>query len=708
MRSVPKAKRAQLNSWLSVVALVLVAMTFQNCKPVMVADELPEGSVDLPSIVVEKNCGLPRSTPVQLRSLSNEEYKNAVYDVLGVQPDLSSILPTNALGPSGFRNDAQALGNFDLDHLNKFYNAAERVASDLIAGHNNSSSPYFKVFHCSITPPPSDALVIASNLKVAAKDMYRDPDAGTFGANSGTEGYMLWSNGRISQKFFATKTGAHAVTIRALQTDMPANFPAARMVVMVNGAVEQEINVTSTVEASYVVNLNLVAGAHDVVLLFDNDGMETVGANTYDRNLIVRNLTWTGLPPGPAAPTGNACLQKVFTEMSARLFRMGDGEAEVTAQATRMVNLVNDANILQRGLGDAVVSLLMDPRFMLVRHAANDGKLTEFGLASKLSFLLWQSVPDDTLRAEATAARLSDPAVLKAQVKRMLQDDRAKRLASVLRKEWLGLASFESATFTGLSTALQNAYTTETSMFLEDLIQSDRPLNWLLESKQTFVNKELAEMYGLSFPAGTPANQFVALSTVGTVRQGILTHASVLAATAGGTTVTHPVRRGVWIQDRILCEKPPPPPPGIPALPTDVTNEGSIRARLEVHTKTASCAGCHQKMDLYGLGMENFDPFGKWRERYHDNSVVESYGSDRKVGLEFANSRQLVEQLPKVSQAHSCIAQSLVRLGENRPANSYEKCASSHTGYIAFNSGTVFSDYVYELVSSPNFSMQAE
>lgn len=674
----------------------------------MIAEEVPKGEVDLPSIVVEKNCGVPRTSPVQLRSLSNEEYKNAVYDVLGVSPDLTAILPTNSLGPSGFRNDAQALGSFDLDHLQKFYNAAERVASDLIAGSNNSTSAYYKVFNCAMTDAPADALTITTNLKVLAKDMYRDPDAGVFGTTNGTEGYMLWSNGRISQKFFAPKGGPHTITIRALQTNFPADLQAARMVVMLNGAIASEINVTSLAEASYTVNVDLLAGPQDIALLFDNDGMETVGGTTYDRNLIVRNMTWTSLPEGPAGVTGDACLRKVFTDMSARLFRMGENEAEITAQANRLVTMVNAAGILQRGLGDAVVALLMDPRFMLVRHAAEDGKLTQYGLASKMAFLLWQSVPDDTLRAEAAAARLSDPAVLKAQIKRMLQDDRAKRLAGVLRKEWLGLASFESGTFTGLSTTLQNAYTTETTMFLEDLIQSDRPLSWLLKSKQTFVNKELADVYGLTFPAGTPANQFVALSTVGTVRQGILTQASVLAATAGGTTVTHPVRRGVWIQDRILCEKPPPPPPGIPALPTDVTNEGSIRARLAVHTRNASCAGCHQKMDLYGLGMENFDPFGKWRERYHDNSVVESYGSDRKVGLEFANSSQLVEQLPKVSQAHSCIAQSLVRLGENRPANSYEKCAASHTGYVAFNSGTVFSDYVYELVSSPNFSMQAE
>lgn len=697
-----------INKWLSVLALCGVAMTFQNCKPAIIEPDLGslKGTVDLDTVIAEKNCGVPTAPAAPLRTLSNDEYKNAVYDVLGVQPDLNSTLPTNILGTSGFRNDAQALGNFDLEHISKFYDAAERVSATLIAGQNNSTSAYFKVFNCATSARPNDAILVTSGLAVNPSTWDIDPDAGSFGAVSNGTGYLLWSNGRLSKKFFAPKTGTYTINLNAQQTPYPGDN--SHMIILVNGAVVKEFSVDGdNIPKNYSVSLNLVAGVQNFEILFDNDNGGTVGGVSYDRNLFVNSFTWTTVPSGTAL-TGDACLRDVFSDMSARLFRMDKSSADILAQANNMIAVTHSAASMDRGLADAIITVLMDPRFMLVAHEAADGKLTGLGLASKISFLIWQSVPDDALRADAVAGKLAEAAVLKAHIKRMLQDDRAKRLAEILRKEWLGLASFESGTFQGLTAQLQGAYVKETSLFLEDMIKSDRPLSWILEANQTFVNKELADMYGLPFPGGTPVTSFVAVSTAGSPRQGIVTQASILAATSGGTEVTHPVRRGVWIADRILCAKPPPPPPGIPSLPTNVTNEGSIRKRLEVHTKAAACAGCHKQIDLYGLGMENYDPFGRWRDRYHDYSNVESYGSDSSMGLEFANSRQLVEQLPKVSQAQACIAESLVRLGQNRAASNYEKCASGAVGMAAFESNTIFSDYVFNLVSSPTFSMQPE
>lgn len=698
-------------TWLAVVALGIVTFAFQNCGPAFAPVAL-EGEISLSSITLEKSCGNPAATGarVGLRSLSNDEYKNSVRDVLGVAPDLNAILPTNPLGNSGFRNDAEMLGNFDLDHLQKFYDAAELIAAAVAAGQNNSGSAYHKLLHCSLAAAPAGAVHVTPNLVVDPRSFATKTadGSGTLGANYETQGYEWFQNGRVTQRFFVRKTGAYTLQLSAAQRK--GKTGDAHMVLTVNGVAVKDFNVSGDrTFANYAATVNLAAGPQEVSIIFDNDAYLEEGGVVYDRNLIVRSLTWsTALTGLDVALTGDACLKAVYSELAARLFRRGLGDAEVTAQANRLVAMTKAATTVPKGVADSVVTLLMDPRFLLVRHDAAGGRLTDLGLASKLAFLLWQSVPDDELREDGAAGRLQDPDVLKAHVRRMLQDDRAKRLAGVLRTEWLGLANFESGTFEGLPASLQSAYIKETTLFLEDLIKTDRPLSWLLRSDQTFVNKELAGVYGLTFPSGVNANNFVAVSTAGSVRQGVVAQAAVLAATAGGTSATHPVRRGVWVADRILCEKPPPPPPGIPALPNDAATEGTIRKRLEQHTKSAACMGCHQKIDLYGLGMENFDPFGRWRDRYHDNSVVESWGADRSAGLEFANSRQLVEQLPTVNQAQACVAESLVRLGQNRAANSYEKCASGVIGQVAFNSGMVFSDYVYNLVSSPAFGLQAE
>lgn len=699
-------------TWLSLIAVGAATVLFQNCGPAFVAGDLT-GEVNLSSVTLAKSCGSPQSSAraVPLRSLSNDEYRNIVRDVLFVSPDLSSLLPTNSLGNSGFRNDAEALGTLDLDHLDRFYKSAEKIAANVIGGQNNVTSAYHRILFCSRQAVPAGSVQITKNLMMDPRTFAaKVADTGTdeLGGVYGSQGYEIYRNGYVGQDIFIRRSGAYQLRVRAGQR--PGKSGSAHMVVVVNGTTVGEFNVGGDrMIADYDLNLNFAAGPQELRVLFDNDDYVVEGDITYDRNLILESVHWRSVPAGTETlVTGDACLKSAYQELASRLFRRGLGDAEVRDQAERLTAMTTAATSTARGLGDAVVTLLMDPRFLLVKHASVGGRLTNEGMASKLALLLWQSAPDDELRAEAEAGRLMETEKLNAQIRRMLKDPRAKSLAAVLRKEWLGLAAFESGTFDGLSSTLQAAYIKETTMFLEDLIQADRPLSWLLSSDQTYVNKELADLYGLPFPAGVAPASFVRVPTTGTVRQGVIAQAAVLAATAGGTSATHPVRRGLWVADRILCAKPPPPPPGIPALPNDPSTEGSIRQRLEAHTKSSACLGCHQKMDVYGLGMENFDPFGRWRDRYHDNSNVESWGTDRAAGLEFANSRQLIERLPAVEQAQSCVAESLIRLGQNRAATAHEKCASSVIGAVAFKNGMSFSDYVSALVSSESFWVQPE
>jgi hypothetical protein len=267
-------------------------------------------------------------------------------------------------------------------------------------------------------------------------------------------------------------------------------------------------------------------------------------------------------------------------------------------------------------------AILCSPGFLFLEEPP--GKLPGTALASRLSYFLWNGPPDAELRTLAANGRLLQPAVLRAQTERLLNDPKAKRSFDAFLDYWLDLRKVGDTTPDVvlypdyyLDDLLVESAVSETRLFFEELIRKNLPARTIIDSDFTMLNSHLAKHYGISGVEGV-AMRRVALPT-DSVRGGLLTHASVLKITANGTT-TSPVLRGVWIQERLLGDPPPPPPPGTPAVEPDTRGATTIRQQLDQHRAIRSCAVCHNKIDPPGFALENFDVLGGWRERYRSTA----------------------------------------------------------------------------------------
>ena len=245
-------------------------------------------------------------------------------------------------------------------------------------------------------------------------------------------------------------------------------------------------------------------------------------------------------------------------------------------------------------------------------------RISDLELASRLSFFLWSTIPDDELLRVASEGRLKDPAVLDQQVRRMLADPKSQALVSNFAGQWLYLRNLKSTApdqgeFPDFDDNLRQAFKRETELFFESVIREDRNVLDLLTADYTFVNERLARHYGIPNVYGS---RFRRVTLTDAARRGLLGKGSILLVTSHAGR-TSPVVRGKWILDNLLGTPPPPPPPDVPALEEkrNPAEPHSVRDRLEQHRANPACAGCHQMMDPLGFALENFDAVGAWRTR---------------------------------------------------------------------------------------------
>jgi hypothetical protein len=333
-----------------------------------------------------------------------------------------------------------------------------------------------------------------------------------------------------------------------------------------------------------------------------------------------RQKVFTCLPA--TAGDEEACARKLLTALARHAYRRPATAADVETLLGFYRTGRRDGSF-ETGIGLALERLLAGPEFLfrIERDPAGVAagapyRISDLELASRLSFFLWSSIPDDMLLELAERGRLRDPAVLERQVRRMLADDRARSLVTSFAAQWLHLRNVDSATpdlerFPYFDENLRVAFRTETELFFESILREDRSVLDLLAADYTFLNERLAHHYGIP---GIYGSHFRRVLLPNSSRGGLLGHGSILTVTSYSTR-TSPVVRGKWLLDNILGAPPPPPPPNVPLLvERDARGKVlSMRAQMEQHRSNPVCATCHRLMDPLGFAFENFDGVGRWR-----------------------------------------------------------------------------------------------
>jgi hypothetical protein len=331
-----------------------------------------------------------------------------------------------------------------------------------------------------------------------------------------------------------------------------------------------------------------------------------------------------------------------------------------------------------------------------------------FELASRLSYFLWSSMPDDELFRRAADGTLRRADVLEAQVRRMLKDDKSQALVANFATQWLNLGLLDLASpnprvFKSFDNDLRKDMRRETELFFQSLVRDDRHVLDLLDGKYTFLNERLASLYDVK---GVTGENFREVSLKGSPRAGVLTQASILTLTSQRTR-TSPVKRGKWILETFLGEAPPPPPANVPELSeTQKSNpKASLRDQLALHRKSASCAICHKIMDPLGLGLENFDGIGRWREK-EKNHPVDASGS-LPGGQSFRGPVELIGVLMKRQDAfRRHFAETLLAYALGRGVEYYDRCALDRIVDGTRRGDDRFSALVTEIVRSDPFLLR--
>jgi mono/diheme cytochrome c family protein len=331
-----------------------------------------------------------------------------------------------------------------------------------------------------------------------------------------------------------------------------------------------------------------------------------------------------------------ACAKQIVTTLTRRAFRRPVTPLDLESLMNFYVEGRKDGGTFDDGIELALRRLLIDPQFLVRAEkepaALANGKtyrITDLELASRLSFFLWSSIPDETLINLAAQNRLSNPTVLEQQVKRMLSDPRSEALVTNFGDQLLYLRNLTATSPDGVfyphwDDELRNGFKRETQMLFESIMREDRNVTDLLTANYTFVNERLAKHYGIPNVYGGQFRR-VPLGPEMDYRRGLLGQGSFLSMTWVQNFRTSPVKRGVWILENILGTPPPEPPPNVPALEDSVAGAGkvlSLREQMTLHRKNEPCASCHKIMDPIGFALENFDADAKWRARHGGDGGV--------------------------------------------------------------------------------------
>jgi len=572
-----------------------------------------------------------------IHRLNRLEYTNAIRDLLGLEIDGEALLPGDDLA-YGFDNNADML-TVAPGLLERYMSAARKIAR--LAVEDPSVEPDVARYAMSALDVQdnrmSEDLPFGSRGGMAIRHHFpldaeyvvsvrltgngREPQeidvrldgvrvallpVGRWPAESGREVAPREADGTLTVRFPAT-AGTHVLGVSFVKrTAVVEGVAPSRLPVWTFGTGR------GFVERMALESVDIAGPYSPDSLGRGVDGTEASGPQPH---------VFSCRPTSPADE--GRCADEILGTLARRAYRRPVSDDDVRL-LREFFAVGRRAGSFEAGIQRALEMMLVDPEFLfrLERDPAGTApatayRLSDVELASRLSFFLWSSIPDDELLAVAEAGRLGQPDVLEAQVRRMLADERSTALMSSFGGQWLHLRRMRTVTpevnaFPGFDDNLRDALVRETQLFLEDQFRDDRSVVDLLTADYTFVNERLARHYGIE---GVYGSRFRRVTWTDERRRGLLGHGSILTVTSLATR-TSPVVRGKWVLENILGTPPPPPPPDVPELPDRVESGvvQSMRTRMEVHRANPVCASCHARMDPLGFALEHFDAVGKWRD----------------------------------------------------------------------------------------------
>jgi len=543
---------------------------------------------------------------VTARRLNRSEYTNTIRDLLAVDFRAEKVFPTDDLG-NGFDNIGDVLTVSPV-LMERYMASAESIATRAL-GADPLPKPIEKQYHAKekkIRRVDPSTIEATHRVDFDGEYVVRFGLPGERSADAKPVTLGFWMDGNLLRS-------------------MPVETKPSGLVYF-NPYSEEEMR------------LFLPAGDHVFRAGFiDDPFVQGLTAKEYydnKKNKFLDSITFIGPYAAKTekpsrkkilvcdANSGPACVDRILTTLAHRAYRRPVTRAEV-ASLSRFVALAKaDGRTTEQGLQLAIQAMLVSPNFLFrIEHdafptdPAKVHRISDIELASRLSFFLWSSMPDEELLGLAETGRLKEASVLEAQVKRMLADPKSVALADNFAGQWLELRNLDVVKpdpqkFPEWNADLRDAMKTETRLFFDYVFRENRPLSDFLDAKYTFLNERLAKFYGIP---GVKGQEFRKVDLSTDQRGGILSQASVLTVSSYPTR-TSVVIRGKYVLQNILGAPPPPPPADVPLLDEDSLGAtASLRQQMEKHRENATCASCHSKMDVLGFGLENYDGIGKWR-----------------------------------------------------------------------------------------------
>jgi len=665
-----------------------------------------------------------------LHRLNRSEYRNAVRDLLDLDVDVTSLLPPDD-SAYGFDNISDVLG-VSPALQEKYVSAAMKIAAVAVGDPDITAG--------------SDTFRIRQDL---SQDQHIDGlPLGTIGGTAVRYTFPLDGDYVFQAKLYRTNLNI----VRGLEYphDVEVAIDGKRVYLTTIGGREdleslfdKPTDTGDAVDARLRVRVPVTAGPHDVTVAFVEDApvAEPNRLQPFLRSSI-DNFDWAGRPhmqtftitgpfnasgPGDTPsrrrifscrPSGveaeTACAERIVSALLRRAYRAPVEPLDLQ----RVMKLYREGRrngTFDTGIEAALQRILAAPKFVfrVERDLPNATpgtpyRISDVELASRLSFFLWSSIPDEALLKVAEAGRLKDPAVLEAQVRRMLADQRAHALVDNFAGQWLQLRNVRnvqpnSDLFPDFDDNLRQAFKTETELFFESIIKEDRNVTDLMTADYTFVNERLARHYGIPDIHGS---RFRRVTLTDERRFGLLGKGSVLAVTSHAER-TSPVVRGKWVLDNIMGAPVPPPPPDVPQLKEKGEGEKprTMREQMAEHRTQPVCASCHKIMDPIGLSMENFDVVGAWRADDDGNPIdaTGELGDGTKVDGVVTLRKALIAH-PEVFVR--TIAEKLTIYALGRGLDAHDMPALRAIMRESADRGYRFSSLVLGIVNSTPFTMR--